>query len=109
VDRATTFTFRTKKYREPLKMRPREHSTIRFIHGIESVKEYCIEARAGPGIPGAWAFVIMTQRRYGEGDECWLLNSREERLDARVSAVSKIGEFYRVTIGTIIPSDWEKE
>lgn len=90
-------------------MRPREHTTIGFIHGIEAVKEYCIEARAGAGSPDAWVFVIMTQRRYGEGDECWLINSREERLDARVSAVSKTGEFYRVTIGTIIPPEWEKE
>lgn len=90
-------------------MRPREHTTIRFIHGIETVTEYCIEARGSLGSPGAWVFVIMTQRRYGESDECWLINSREERLDARVSAVSKIGEFSRVTIGTIIPPEWEEK
>ena len=88
-------------------MRPQEHATVQMQHGLDLVTEYCIEAHPRTELAAEWVFVIMTQRRYGEGDECWLTNSRNERLGARVVAVSRIGEFYRVTIGMVIPPGWE--
>lgn len=89
-------------------MRPQDQSTVQMHHGLEEVTEYCVEAHPRTELAEEWVFMIMTQRRYGEGDQCWLANSRNERLAARVVEVSRLGAFYRVTIGMVIPPGWEQ-
>ena len=89
--------------------RPRANSTISFLHGIDLVSEYCIEAQSDASKPFGWTFIIVTQRRYRQGDECWLENERQERLDATVTSVTPLGEFYKVEISTAILHEWEKK
>lgn len=88
--------------------RPRANTTLSFLHGIDQVSEYCIEAQPDVSQPSGWTFVIVTQRRYRPGDECWLENKRQERIDARVTRVTPLGEFFKVEIRTVIPREWEK-